>query len=211
MGALENWLGRDAWSELERSHLGVKPFAKPGVARAAASRCSWSMLNDGLRSTRGEVLIVRGGRQLSDPLPQSLADLHALFEHGKGIALRGADDVSDAVRDLASSVAQDLPGKQRVILFATAPETHGFGWHFDPEEVFIVQTEGEKTYYLRANTVTPRPFVPSAASFAHYPLETSPLLACDLHPGDLLYIPSGYWHMAIARRAALSVSIGIFR
>jgi len=209
LGALAEWLGRDGWDELVRDHLGAQPFARPGVARAAVPQCSWPMLEEALGSDAADVLVVRGGRDLPEPRPRSLTELRALFEQGSGIALRKAEQASATVGALASSMARDVPGEQRVIVFATPAQTHGFGWHFDPEEVFVVQTSGVKTYYLRANTVCPKQLAPCAESFARYALETSPLLACDLEPGDLLYIPSGYWHMAYARRTSLSVSIGV--
>ena len=46
-----------------------------------------------------------------------------------------------------------MPGTAHVQLFVTPAETHGFSWHYDAEEVFIVQTAGVKDYLLRENTV----------------------------------------------------------
>jgi ribosomal protein L16 Arg81 hydroxylase len=113
------------------------------------------------------------------------------------------------VAALARSVAHDLPGQQRTIVFATAKGTSGFGWHFDREEVFILQTAGDKSYYFRANTVSPRPFHPEPQAFGDYGKEMSPLMSARLHAGDWLYLPSGYWHAAHAHEDSLSVSIGV--
>jgi ribosomal protein L16 Arg81 hydroxylase len=35
-------------------------------------------------------------------------------------------------------------------------------------------------------------------------------MACRLLPGDWLYMPKGYWHLAHAYEHSLSLSIGVF-
>lgn len=209
MGALARWLGDAQWPRFAREQLGAHALARPRVARAEAVTCGWSMLDDALASPAGDVLVVAGGRHIERPAPRSLAQLEPLFAEGIGIALRAADRASVAVDALATALGEDVRGERRVIVFATPAGTHGFGWHFDPEEVFIVQTGGTKTYYFCANSVSPRPLCPSAERFAEFSREQSQLFACELHAGDLLYLPSGYWHMARAQSHALSVSIGI--
>lgn len=206
---LKDWLGADHWMALKRAHVGKQPFALPGVTAHAARDCRWSMLDEALAGGQADVLVVRQGRSLSCPPPRSLSDVRALFREHAGIALRRAEHASVPAKQLARSVSEDVPGALRVIVFATPAGTYGFGWHFDSEEVFIVQTEGTKTYYLRANTVLPSSAEPCEASFAAYASETSPLLACELHAGDFLYVPRCWWHMAVAHRASLSVSIGV--
>jgi ribosomal protein L16 Arg81 hydroxylase len=167
------------------------------------------MLEHALASSEADVLIVRRGKTLERPPPRSLAEVKTLFHDDAGIALRRAEQASEPVKELASALSQDVPGELRVIVFATPGDTHGFGWHFDTEEVFIFQTAGSKTYYLRANTVLPATAEPCEASFAAYASEKSPLMACKLHEGDFLYVPRCWWHVAIAHQASLSVSIGV--
>jgi ribosomal protein L16 Arg81 hydroxylase len=62
---------------------------------------------------------------------------------------------------------------------------------------------------MRRNTVNPRPRVDAIPRDAHFERETSPVLACTLLPGDWLYVPRGWWHMAYATRDALSLSVGV--
>jgi hypothetical protein len=209
MGVLTQWLGPERWTTLKHEHLGKQPFALPSVAVDATKDFGWSVLDEALASAEADVIVVQRGQRLQCPSPRSLAEVRSLFGDGAGIALRRADHASGCIKELAAGVSRDMPGEQRVIVFATPGETHGFGWHFDAEEVFILQTEGAKTYYLRANTVLPGTAEPSDAAFAAYAAETSPLLACELHAGDFLYVPSHWWHAAIAHSASLSVSIGI--
>jgi ribosomal protein L16 Arg81 hydroxylase len=42
-----------------------------------------------------------------------------------------------------------------------------------------------------------------------FQLERTPVIACTLLPGDWLYVPRGYWHVAHAREDSLSLSIGV--
>lgn len=179
------------------------------VAGNVLDTCDWDHLGQTLGAHAADVLVVRRGEDLSLAAPRSLEDLHKLFGYDAGIALRNAELVSERVRAVCSAVAQDLPGRHRATLFATPENTHSFAWHFDPDELFIVQLAGRKTHSLRNNTVVPRPATPTGYNLAAYPLETSPLLTIELHPGDFLYVPSGWWHMGRAQSTSLSISIGV--
>jgi ribosomal protein L16 Arg81 hydroxylase len=49
------------------------------------------------------------------------------------------------------------------------------------------------------------------SAFAGYARETSPLQTARLVPGDLLYVPARWWHMALCEVDALSISVGVAR
>lgn len=92
-------------------------------------------------------------------------------------------------------------------LFVTPPGGISFGWHYDAEDVVILQTGGSKDYNLRANTLDQ--YARSEPDFSKIREETSPLALCTLVEGDMLYLPRGHWHVARARTCALSISIGV--
>jgi hypothetical protein len=208
-GLLEQWLGRSQLHEFLREHLHQRAFAAPDAARSAAERCGWHVVDALLGSPEADTLVIARGVVDPHAPPRSLDALRELFGCGVGVAVRRADRASEGVAALAEQLRLDVPGEQRVIVFATPRDSYGFGWHFDVEEVFVVQTAGAKTYYFRANTVSRRPLHADAASFADYARETSALHAVRLHAGDWLYLPSGTWHAAYAHADALSVSIGV--
>src|SRR5690606_27495317 len=89
------------------------------------------------------------------------------------------------------------------------PGRFGFGWHYDAEEVFILQTVGQKEYSLRKNTVNPWPLEETLPQGMRYEREVMPLMRCLLQAGDWLYLPSGYWHKAEARELSLSLAVGV--
>jgi ribosomal protein L16 Arg81 hydroxylase len=45
-------------------------------------------------------------------------------------------------------LTQNIPGEVHVQLFVAPAGTHSFGWHYDDEDVYIVQTEGSKDYFF---------------------------------------------------------------
>jgi 50S ribosomal protein L16 3-hydroxylase len=210
MAALAQWLHPVDVRKFISLHLGRKPFARPGAAASVIERCSWDLLDGLLRRGPNDVLVVSHGQLREDPSPRSLIELRTLFRRGIGLAIRSPESVSTHIEEVAREFAQDLPGEQRLIIFATPAHTHGFGWHYDAEDVFIVQTEGDKEYFLRRNTITNMPTRGFQSDFKHYREETSPLIACRLLPGDWLYVPKGYWHLAISHKDSLSLSIGVF-
>lgn len=209
MGALRTWLGDEGWTRFAHEHYGKQPFVLPDAARELIDTCSWQSMSAALASHAADVHVIRRGESLSIAPPRSLAALRSLFEQNAGIALRNAEHASDRVRALAAAITEDVPGNQRVAMFATPAATHSLAWHFDVDDLFIVQVAGVKTHHLRANTVLPRPLTQNGHSLAAYPLETSPLRVSELHPGDFLYVPAGFWHMALAKEDSLSISVGV--
>jgi 50S ribosomal protein L16 3-hydroxylase len=207
---LQSWLGDVSVAQFRADHLGRHPLARPNTAQSIVEACNWNVLDRALTRGPDDILVVARGKLLDLPPPRSMPQLRALFGLGIGIALREAERHSPEIAAIATGVANELPGDQRVIVFATPAGTHGFGWHYDAEDVFIVQTAGDKTYYFRRNTLEHRPARGVQPDFRTFDRETTPIMACTLQSGDCLYLPRGYWHVARAHTAALSLSIGVF-
>jgi 50S ribosomal protein L16 3-hydroxylase len=211
MTVLSDWLADLELDAFRRSYLGRQPLAKPGSARSVTDLCTWQHLGSLLAAEPApDVLVVAQGKSLSLPAPRTLAALEALFARGVGIVVRHPERHCALLRDLTRAFSGDLPGEQRVLLFATPGRSNGFGWHYDPEDVFVVQTAGDKEYYFRENTVRPRPVREPQPDFAVYRFETTPMMSCRLLAGDWLYLPRGFWHVAHAHEHSLSLSIGVF-
>ena len=208
---LHKCLAGDSVKDFTRLHLGRRAFAHVGGAEFAEPLGDWSALERLLSMQPApDMLLIAGGQLQERPEPRSLSELKALFDDGIGIVVRDAQHRSPALRALCESFALELPGRQRLFLFATPKHRHGFGWHYDAEDVFILQTAGEKQYLMRENTIDrPRPGV--QPDFTCIRRETSPLMSCTLLPGDWLYLPSGMWHVAQPLTDSLSISLGIMR
>jgi 50S ribosomal protein L16 3-hydroxylase len=205
---IADWLADMPLPYFVETYLQRQPFVRPGTASGAIALLDWQTVGH-LVSCGADMLVVRDGalRQVSAPAPLALA--WRLFEQGHSLVIRGADEHDQGLRELAASVARDLPGEVAVQVFATPAGYGSFGWHYDCEDVFIVQTAGVKDYRLRQNTVNPRPTLDAMPRNMQFERETTPVLACTLVPGDWLYVPRGWWHTARATEASLSLSIGV--
>lgn len=208
---LREWLGELSVDAFRREHLGRRAFSLPSTARSALPFCSWSALDAILQARPApDALVVSRGQLVNRPAPRGIEGLRTLFGEGIGLVIRHAQRQHTALEQLAQAFLRDLPGELKLLVFATPRGTHGFSWHFDPEEVFIVQTAGQKEYLFRANTVlTPAQQRHPEPDFSAIRAEKSPLFSCTLHPGDWLHLPRGTWHVARPLEDSLSLSIGV--
>jgi 50S ribosomal protein L16 3-hydroxylase len=209
---LKQWLTPLPVPAFVTEFLRKQPLAMPGTAKAAVPLFDWDVL-DGILGCcpPADVLVVARGEVLDVPPPRSLAETRALMAQGVGLVIKRGERHDPGLAGFAESLVQDLPGRVHVQLFVTPAGTHGFGWHYDHEDVFIAQTAGVKDYYFRDNTVdrdTPVDVQPDFETlFTH---ERSPLATARLIPGDWLYLPSRWWHMARCLDDSLSISAGMF-
>lgn len=203
---LSDWLGDIGLDAFRAAHLQRAPLACPGTTHGARELLDWNGLARVLKS-KPDVLVVARGQLLPFPAPTDLDELRAYFRMGIGLAMRHTEKADPVMATVAQAFERDV-GTSQVQVFVTPRETHGFGWHYDDEDVFIAQTHGVKDYYFRANTVTPARAAPS--EFSRYPEETSTLCTATLVAGDFLYIPARWWHMAICREESLSISVGVY-
>jgi 50S ribosomal protein L16 3-hydroxylase len=189
------------------------PFALP---HAAKSLCRWGMwetiahiVQDG---SNADVLLVRANEQYAGELPSDVRGFLALSHEGYTTLIRHAERHHEGLAHLAGQFAHTFQGPVDAHLYATPPGQYGFSWHYDAEDVFILQLSGEKEYSLRKNTVNPWPLAESLPSDMHYERELMPLTRVKLQAGDMLYIPCGYWHRGTAKETAdtaFSLAIGI--
>jgi 50S ribosomal protein L16 3-hydroxylase len=202
---LSDWLGAVSIDEFRERFLGIAPSGQPATAHAVRAVLSWDTL-DGVLRTASDILVVSQGKLLPVPPPRSVAALRGYFAAGVGLCIRHSERYDPGLAAVADAFSE--LGPAQVQLFVTPGGTHGFGWHYDDEHVFIAQTAGIKDYYFRANTVAANePARPDM--FARYHDERSQLAAATLVPGDFLYIPARWWHMALCREDALSISVGV--
>lgn len=191
------------------------PFAQSADEKLLSALVTWDSLTAMLAADDADVLVVRDGGRHEGPLPRTHAEAEALRAAGCTILLRHAERHNELLAQLAESFRADLLGEVDVHVYATPPGEFGFSWHYDAEDVFILQTAGSKQYSLRKNTVQPWPLVESLPRDMHYEREQSMLLRATLKAGDWLYIPCGYWHKAEALaeddpvEVSISVALGV--
>ena len=206
---LAEWVSPLSVDQFSRAYLHRSAWALPHSARRALDVLDWTTLDEVLAAdTPADTIVCARGEMLALPPPPDLTTLRAYMRMGIGLCMRHAERSHPRLAAVAQAFERELPGRAQVQIFVTPGGTHGFGWHYDREDVFIAQTAGVKDYYFRENTVEiATPFPPR--DFTGYHAETSPLQVATLVPGDFLYIPSRWWHMALCREDALSISVGV--
>lgn len=136
-----------------------------------------------------------------------------------GCLLGGASLVLNRVEDflpLASCLCGDLAGRMQCPASANAylslreQGSTTFGTHWDTHDVFVVQLLGRKRWRVYEPTLElPLPAQTSLRVGDRRP--ETPVLDCILEPGDLLYVPRGWWHEVEAfGSASFHLSIGLY-
>lgn len=187
------------------------PLALTGSAGGACPLGNWSTVEAALADADAKVLILRDGEPYRGAWPQNAAAALRLSSEGHTIVVRHAERHRADLGELAAEFERTFCGPVDVQMFVTPSGEKGFSWHYDAEDVFILQTAGEKTYSLRKNTVNPWPLRETLPADMHYEREIMPLMQATLRAGDVLYIPCGYWHKADAGagETAMSLAVGV--
>ncbi|HEX8170854.1 MAG TPA: cupin domain-containing protein [Thermoanaerobaculia bacterium] len=205
---MKEWVDSIATEEFRREHFQRAPLAQPQAAASAIELLQWETI-ERLLEAGADLLLVRNSALVREPGRVSAEAARTLFASGYSIVLRRCERHDDSLRALADAFAEQFEGDVSIQVYATPRGFHSFSWHYDCEDVFIAQTAGEKEYFLRENTINPRPRISAMPRDMQFERETTPTVAATLIAGDWLYIPRGWWHVAKARDAAFSISVGV--
>ncbi len=192
-----------------REHYQRTPYSGRSAAERLRELGTWSVVDELVEKTECDLLLARQGVPYTGERPATAKQARELFAQGYTLVLRQPDQHHAGLSELARTFSAELHGRINLHLYCTPAGHHGFGWHCDPEEVFILQTLGRKDYLLRENMLHPVPLPEALPSGALAAQETTPVETRSLSAGDFIYIPAGHWHMAQAPEDALSISIGL--
>lgn len=168
---------------------------------------SWKALNDLLNFHRIEDPNLRFSQDGQSLLQPDRSQWRSYLQQGATLIINSVDQLVPAVSDLAAAIGSELGHPGQVNLYCSPADQQGFDTHFDTHDVFILQIEGEKEWFVFRDTV-PAPLVYDSSE--HLPPDEPPYLQCRLQPGDVLYIPRGHWHYAIAGKLpSLHLTLGI--
>lgn len=184
------------------------PVARSAARSSWRDLANWSTLDRLIEHPDANVIIGRQGERWPGGLPRR-EQIQDVLAQAYTIGIRHAERIDDGLLKLAKEFGAVFPGPLDVQMYATPANQVGFGWHYDAEEVFILQTLGSKQWWLRKNTVNPWPLIDNIPADQRYEREIMPALHCQLNEGDWLYIPSGYWHRTQADAASISLSVGV--
>ena len=129
------------------------------------------------------------------------AKVKRLLRRGASLVANDIDTLSPGLVAVADALERTLGGKAQSNLYCSWAEHQAFAAHYDTHDVFALHAEGEKRWRIYGNRVD-KPIAHEA--FKAIPQEVHDrqkgevIMEPLLHPGDLLYIPRGFYHEALA-------------
>jgi 50S ribosomal protein L16 3-hydroxylase len=144
--------------------------------------------------------------------PQRQLDdrFHTLMAKGATLVLNDLEAHSAAVRGLSGDVARFAGFPTRSNAYVSFGGQGSFGAHWDTHDVVVLQLVGSKRWQMSPPTFSlPLPGHTSHGSGHSAP--SPPARAALLAPGDLLYLPRGWWHeVTPLPEPSLHLSVGIY-
>jgi ribosomal protein L16 Arg81 hydroxylase len=169
---------------------------------------SWEKLNYILNFHQlkyPDIRLAIGGKVLDESANENFLKS---WQAGATLIINEVHKLIPEIAAFAAELKSDLGYANQVNAYCSWPEKQGFSSHYDTHEVFILQTDGIKQWYVFEDTIKYPLTDQKSSSFP--PPETEAYLSCTLHPGDVLYIPRGHWHYAVAsEEPSLHLTLGI--
>ena len=195
--AFESILAPISRSEFREDYFGKRPLLIPGHAGKFADLFTWDDLNRALNGsplphTGIEVSDARGGRRQ----PKASFALLQECRAGASLAFRNMHLFEPRTAELVRALEAETGERNTVNLYLSQPSQHAFPVHYDVDDVFVLHLYGRKAWWVFDRT-TDKPTLKLGPRNEKPP--SDPMLECELSPGDVLYIPRGHWHQALAQ------------
>lgn len=138
------------------------------------------------------------------------ARFHELLQNGASVVMNRLENTSLEAQRLCQAVGRFAGHTTTSNAYLSFGGTGTFGRHWDTHDVFVVQLLGNKRWQVFAPTWrNPLSFQTSGGHEHLCPNE--PLLDCELEPGDVLYVPRGFWHRVIpGNSGSFHLSVGTY-
>ena len=213
------------------SYFYRKPLHLEGDAGRYSEIFSWRDLNALLRMTAiwsdKSLELAKHGRTLPaeaycyeginrDNARSMRPDFDRVREHlrqGASLTLNFIGRLTPGLRSISQTFEAVLCAPVNITTFCSWNNVAAYPSHFDTTSVFVCQISGTKTWHLYEGRMNNAANVPGAAagdfSQEHHERAKGALLqTVVMKPGDLLYIPHGLYHDAVASSdASLHISM----
>jgi len=178
----------------------------PGAEAKFADLYGWEDVNHALSFGRPSYEGIRLVYEKTSLPPTELANLSRWLAQGATLIVNSVDQIDPIVGRFGSVLGLDLNTHVNINCYASCPARQGFDTHYDRHDVFIIQIAGTKRWTVFEPT-TKWP-LERQRNAKGKPPETEPYLDVELSPGDVLYIPRGHWHHAVAVTPSIHFTVG---
>ena len=152
----------------------------------------------------------RDGGQVLRPDPDKVQEY---LRRGATLIANDIDHLNRGMTAFADAMEQGLGGMVQGNLYLSSRRRQGFAAHFDTHDVYAVHVEGTKTWHVyegRAADPIAHAMFKSYGQDHHEQAKGKLLMDVHMEPGDLLYLPRGQYHDAIADEGgAVHIAFGI--
>ncbi|MCC7428503.1 MAG: hypothetical protein IT557_16550 [Alphaproteobacteria bacterium] len=208
-----------------------KPLHVPGVRAKFVEVMNWRSMNDLLNMTHiwsphslklvldGTVLPAeqymasatnRDGQSSMQPVT---AKVHELIRRGASVVLNDIDSLTPGLRALSDALEGAGLGRSQANLYCSWRDHKAFPAHFDTHDVWAIHVEGEKTWNIwegRADWPVMHAFFRNMGQAYHDRTRGALKEQIVLKPGDLLYLPRGWYHDALCESdACIHIAFGV--
>lgn len=200
---------------------GRTPLHIPAEGEAAALRRSlldWDTFNGLLAQssiwTHSTLQLVHSGKQLpaetycaevqtmSGPVVRpSPARVQVMMAMGATVVANDVGALTPPLRAVCDALSATWAASVAANVYCSFKGVQGFGPHYDTHDVFAVQTEGEKVWRLYRNREPDPVDYPGEGEEVRRYLASAcgPVMQeVRMKPGDVLYLPRGWYHDALA-------------
>jgi hypothetical protein len=166
------------------------------------------LMRDGQRVPVSSFIRHSTNLRMRASIPRLLpAELTGHLREGATLVLDAVDELYRPIEELAEGLEFIFHEHVQVNMYAGWQTSRGFDLHWDDHDVFILQVTGRKLWRIYGETRRH----PLTGDQSEKPSNVdAPVWEAMLEDGDLLYIPRGWWHVALPQaEPTLHLTVGI--
>lgn len=142
----------------------------------------------------------RAGNTVLQPVPSKVMEF---LRQGASLVANDIDTLTPELSAVADAFEAAYDAKTQVNLYCSWKQRQAFNSHFDTHDVFALHVEGEKIWRVYATRMPhpirhPRHQNDAYAEPAHEQQRGELMMEVKMSPGDVLYLPRGWYHDALA-------------
>ncbi|SHI72167.1 Ribosomal protein L16 Arg81 hydroxylase, contains JmjC domain [Roseomonas rosea] len=153
------------------------------------------------------------GRDNTPVMQPEAGRLREWVAKGASVVLNDVDSLTPGLTSVSEALENAGFGRAQANVYISFQAHKAFPTHFDTHDVWAVQVEGEKTWNIwsgRADYPIPHPAFRSLGQAHHERARGTLREKVLLKAGDLLYLPRGWYHDALAEGpASVHVAYGV--
>ena len=146
-------------------------------------------------------------------LQPEAAKVRDWVQRGASVVMNDVDSLTPGLAAVSAALEGAGLGKAQGNVYISWKSHKAFPAHYDTHEVWAVQVEGEKTWNLwegRADWPIAHPVFRSQPQAQHEQAKGRIRERVLMQPGDLLYLPRGWYHDALAEApASVHIAYGV--